>query len=525
MLNLNHKFLREANGLKRRALISVSDKTGVVEFARGLVDLGWEVVSTGGTFKTIKSAGIPAIYVSEVTGFPEILDGRVKTLHPKIHGGILALRTEEHLRQLAEQGIAPIDLVAVNLYPFRQTVSREGVRLEEAVENIDIGGPAMIRAAAKNHRYVLVVVNPERYPAVLEALRAGEVGAEMRLALAQEAFAHTAHYDAAIAEYLGGLTAGVRFVKEMTLAFDLVGTLRYGENPHQQAAFYRDLRTKGPCVANAEKLHGKELSYNNILDLNAAFELVREFEPPTVVIVKHNNPCGVAQAAAVDEAYRRAFETDPVSAFGGIVAVNRPVDKAAAEEMVKIFLEAVIAPDFTPDALEVLRQKKDLRLLKTGPLTGQTTDWMDVRKVNGGLLIQEVDRKVADRAALKVVTKRAPTDEEIEELLFSFAVVKHVKSNAIVVSKNRQVLGVGAGQMNRVGSARIAFGQAGEKARGAVLASDAFFPFPDTVIEAAKAGIAAIIQPGGSLKDEESIKVCDEYGMAMVFTGMRHFRH
>ncbi|MDI6632108.1 MAG: bifunctional phosphoribosylaminoimidazolecarboxamide formyltransferase/IMP cyclohydrolase, partial [Thermoanaerobacteraceae bacterium] len=279
------------------------------------------------------------------------------------------------------------------------------------------------------------------------------------------------------------------------------------------------------CVANAEKLHGKELSYNNILDLNAAFELVREFEPPTVVIVKHNNPCGVAQAAAVDEAYRRAFETDPVSAFGGIVAVNRPVDKAAAEEMVKIFLEAVIAPDFTPDALEVLRQKKDLRLLKTGPLTGQTTDWMDVRKVNGGLLIQEVDRKVADRAALKVVTKRAPTDEEVEELLFSFAVVKHVKSNAIVVSKNRQVLGVGAGQMNRVGSARIAFGQAGEKARGAVLASDAFFPFPDTVIEAAEAGIAAIIQPGGSLKDEESIKVCDEYGMAMVFTGMRHFRH
>mgnify|MGYP000085463547 CR=1 FL=1 len=511
--------------MKRRALISVSDKTGVVEFARGLVDLGWEVVSTGGTYKTIKGAGVPVTYVSEVTGFPEILDGRVKTLHPKIHGGILALRTPEHLKQLAEQGIVPIDLVAVNLYPFRQTVSREGVSLAEAVENIDIGGPAMIRAAAKNHQNVIVVVNPERYPAILEALRAGEVGAELRLTLAQEAFAHTAHYDAAIADYLGSLGPGERFPRELTLAFDLVGTLRYGENPHQQAAFYRDLRTKGPCVANAEKLHGKELSYNNILDLDAALELVREFDAPTVVIVKHNNPCGVAQAATVAEAYRIAFEADPVSAFGGIVAVNRTVDRAAAEEMVKIFLEAIIAPDFEADALEILRQKKDLRLLRTGPLGGPTNDWMSVRKVSGGLLLQEVDRKVADREALKVVTKRAPSPEEIEELLFAFAVVKHVKSNAIVVTKNRQVLGVGAGQMNRVGSARIALAQAGEKARGAVLASDAFFPFPDTVLEAAKAGVTAIIQPGGSLKDAEAIAAADAHGIAMVFTGLRHFRH
>lgn len=511
--------------MKRRALISVSDKTGVVEFAQGLAKLGWEIVSTGGTFKTIKNAGVEAIYVSEVTGFPEILGGRVKTLHPKIHGGILALRTEEHLKELQQQGITPVDLVAVNLYPFRQTVSREGVTLAEAVENIDIGGPAMIRAAAKNHQYVIVVVNPERYPAILEALQAGDAGAELRLALAQEAFTHTAHYDAAIAEYLRSLTDGERFPREMTLAFDLVGGLRYGENPHQKAAFYRDLRTLGPCVANAEKLQGKELSYNNILDINAAFELVREFDTPTVVIVKHNNPCGVAQAAAVDEAYRLAFETDPVSAFGGIVAVNRDVDRAAAEEMVKIFLEAIIAPDFLPDALEVLTQKKDLRLLKTGSLHGRTADWLDLRKVNGGLLVQEVDRKVAVRDALKVVTKRAPTPDEIEELLFCFTVVKHVKSNAIVVSKNRRVLGVGAGQMNRVGSARIALGQAGEKARGAVLASDAFFPFPDTAIEAAKAGITAIIQPGGSLKDQDSIKVADEHQMAMVFTGMRHFRH
>ncbi|MEW6172802.1 MAG: bifunctional phosphoribosylaminoimidazolecarboxamide formyltransferase/IMP cyclohydrolase [Bacillota bacterium] len=511
--------------MKRKALISVSDKTGVVELARGLTELGWEVVSTGGTFKTIKNAGVEATYVSEVTGFPEILNGRVKTLHPKVHGGILALRTEEHLRQLEEQGIAPIDLVAVNLYPFRQTVSKEGVTLADAVENIDIGGPAMIRAAAKNHQYVLVVVNPARYSAVLEALRAGEVGADLRLALAQEAFAHTAHYDTAIADYMGSLASSDRFRRELTLAFDLAGVLRYGENPHQTAAFYRDLRTKGPCVGNAEKLHGKELSYNNILDLNAAFELVREFDVPTVVIVKHNNPCGVAQAAAVGEAYRLAFETDPVSAFGGIVAVNRPVDKAAAEEMVKIFLEAIIAPEFTADALEVLKQKKDLRLLSVGTLTGQTTDWMDIRKVNGGLLVQDADRKVADKDALKVVTKRAPSPEELDELLFGFTIVKHVKSNAIVVTKGKQLVGVGAGQMNRVGSAKIAFEQAGEKARGAALASDAFFPFPDTVLEAARAGITSIIQPGGSLKDAESIKAADEHGIAMVLTGMRHFRH
>ncbi len=511
--------------MKRRALISVSDKTGVTDFARGLAELGWEIISTGGTFKTIKNAGVEATYVSEVTGFPEILSGRVKTLHPKIHGGILALRTEEHLRQLGEQGIAPIDLVAVNLYPFRQTVSREGVTLSDAVENIDIGGPAMIRAAAKNHAYVLVVVNPGRYAEVLSALQAGGVDAGLRLALAQEAFAHTAHYDAAIADYLRGLTAGTRFPQELTLAFDLTGILRYGENPHQTAAFYRDLRTQGPCVGNAEKLHGKELSYNNILDLNAAFELVREFDAPTVVIVKHNNPCGVAQAGTVADAYQRAFEVDPVSAFGGIVAVNRPVDAPAAQKMVEIFLEAVIAPDFTADALEVLKQKKDLRLLKTGPLTGQTTDWMDLRKVNGGLLVQDTDRQVADVGAVKTATKRAPTPEELEELLFAFTVVKHVKSNAIVLSKDKQIIGVGAGQMNRVGSARIAVEQAGEKARGAVLASDAFFPFPDTAIEAAKAGITAIIQPGGSLKDADSVKVADEHGMAMVFTGMRHFRH
>ena len=511
--------------MKKRALISVSDKTGLVEFAGGLAELGWEIVSTGGTFKAIKNAGIDATYVSEVTGFPEILNGRVKTLHPKIHGGILALRTKEHLQQLDAQGIVPIDLVAVNLYPFRQTVSREGVTLAEAVENIDIGGPAMIRAAAKNHEYVLVVVNPDRYPTVLDALRKGEVNAELRLALAQEAFAHTAHYDAAIADYLRSLTPGERFPRELTLAFDLAGVLRYGENPHQMAAFYKDLRTRGPCVGNAEKLHGKELSYNNILDLNAAFELVREFDAPTVVIVKHNNPCGVAQAAAVADAYQRAFEVDPVSAFGGIVAVNRPVDAPAARKMIEIFLEAIIAPDFTGEALEILKQKKDLRLLKTGPLAGQTTDWMDVRKVNGGLLVQDVDRRVADTAALKVVTKRAPTAGELEELLFAFAVVKHVKSNAIVLSRDKQIIGVGAGQMNRVGSARIAIEQAGDKAKGAVLASDAFFPFPDTAIEAAKAGITAIIQPGGSLKDADSIKVADENGMAMVFTGMRHFRH
>ncbi|WP_027717807.1 bifunctional phosphoribosylaminoimidazolecarboxamide formyltransferase/IMP cyclohydrolase [Desulfovirgula thermocuniculi] len=509
-----------------RALISVSDKTGLVEFARGLVDLGAELISTGGTARALKDAGLPVKYVSEVTGFPEILGGRVKTLHPAIHAGILALRTPEHLKQLAEHDLLPIDLVVVNLYPFRETVSRPGVTFEEALENIDIGGPAMLRAAAKNHRHVLVVVNPARYSQVLEALRQGRVDDRLRLELAREAFAHTAAYDAAIASYLQGqLQEEDLFPPAYVLAAELRQVLRYGENPHQKAAFYRDPTARGPSIAGAVQLAGKELSYNNILDLDAALALVREFAEPTAVIVKHNNPCGVASAPDLATAYRRAYEGDPVSAFGGIVACNREVDAATAREMSRIFLEAVIAPGFSAEALEILTQKPDLRLLKTGPLEEASAERWEVRRVSGGLLVQERDREVIRPAQLKTVTAKEPTSEQMAELIFAMTIVKHVKSNAIVVTKDRQLLGVGAGQMNRVGAARLALAQAGEKARGAVLASDAFFPFRDTVDEAARYGIAAIIQPGGSLRDQDSIEACNEHGIAMVFTGIRHFKH
>ncbi len=512
--------------MARRALISVSDKTGVVEFAAGLVKLGFEVVSTGGTAKTLRESGLPVTHITDVTGFPEILDGRVKTLHPAVHGGILAKRTPDHAGQLEKQGIGLIDLVAVNLYPFRETVSRPGTDLEEAVENIDIGGPAMVRAAAKNHRYVLVVVNPERYGEVLRALESGQVDYSFRLSLAREAFAHTAAYDAAIASYLEGREerAGL-FPGVWHRPFDLVQVLRYGENPHQQAAFYRDPAASGASVGTARQLAGKELSYNNILDLNAALELVREFKGPAAVIIKHNNPCGAACARDVGEAYRLAYEADPVSAFGGIVAFNRPVSGEAAGQMARIFLEAVIAPGFTREALEILGKKDAIRLLETGTLEGPAGDLLEVRKVNGGLLVQETDRKVLDKDRLEVVTSLKPDPEDLEELFFAMTVVKHVKSNAVVVTRNRQLIGVGAGQMNRVGSAGIALNQAGERARGAYLASDAFFPFADTVDLAARYGIKAIIQPGGSLRDRESVEAAEKHGIIMVFTGIRHFKH
>lgn len=510
----------------QRALISVSNKAGVIEFSRGLAELGVEIVSTGGTAKALREAGVPVTYISDVTGFPEILDGRVKTLHPTVHGGILALRNPDHLAQLAKHNITPIDLVAVNLYPFRETIARPGVTLAEAIENIDIGGPTMVRSAAKNYENVLVIVNPERYHEVLEALRKGEAGRELRMALAREAFAHTASYDAAITAYLSGIGEGAeQFPPTMELSLKRVQVLRYGENPHQQAAFYRDPAVTGPCVGNAVQLAGKELSYNNILDINAAFELVREFIEPAAVIVKHNNPCGCAVAAQLADAYLKALEGDPVSAYGGIIALNRVVDAPTAQEMAKLFVEAIIAPGYEDEALGILKKKANLRLLSTGDLTSQTNDRLDMRKVNGGLLAQEFDREVLKLPELKVVTKRTPTQNEMDELIFAMTLVKHVKSNAIVLTRERQLIGVGAGQMNRVGSAKIAINQAGEKAAGAVLGSDAFFPFNDTVLEAARAGITAIIQPGGSIRDEESIKACDEAGMAMVFTGMRHFKH
>lgn len=509
----------------KRAMISVSDKTGVVEFARGLAELGVEIVSTGGTAKTLREAGVPVTYISDVTGFPEILGGRVKTLHPNVHGGILALRNREHLGQLKEHNITPIDLVAVNLYPFRETIAKPGVTLADAVENIDIGGPTMVRSAAKNFENVLVVVNPARYMEVLDAMRGGRAGSDLRMDLAREAFAHTSSYDAAITAYLEGITSKELFPPTMNTSVKRAQVLRYGENPHQQAAFYRDPSITGPCVGNAMQISGKELSYNNILDLNSAFELVREFSEPAAVIVKHNNPCGCACAGGPAEAYRKALEADPVSAYGGIAAYNCDVDAETAAEMAKIFLEAVIAPGYEEGALKILKAKANLRLLVTGELTGQTNDRLEVRKVNGGLLVQEADREVLRLPELKVVTKRQPTKEEMDGMIFAMTVVKHVKSNAIVITRERCLVGVGAGQMNRVGSARIATEQAGEKARGAVLGSDAYLPFNDTVLQAAKAGITAIIQPGGSIRDEESIKAADENGIAMVFTGMRHFKH
>lgn len=513
--------------MPKRALLSVSDKTGLVDLARGLVELGWELISTGGTARTLTAAGLPVTEVAAVTGFPEILDGRVKTLHPKIHGGILARPTPEHLDQLQEQGIQPIDLVVVNLYPFRETIARPGVTPEEAIENIDIGGPTMVRAAAKNHERVAVVVDPASYSEVLAELREkGNLSTATRRRLAAAAFAHTAAYDAAIAAYFQRLIRNEEpFPVHFILSGEKVQDLRYGENPHQQAAFYRLPAVPPGSLAGARQLQGKELSYNNLMDLDAAWNLASDFKEPVAAIIKHTNPCGVARATTPSQAYRLAYAADPVSAFGGIVALNRTVDAATAREMTEIFLEAVIAPDFTPEALEILKSKPNLRLLAADERAAYRVQEYQVRPVSGGFLVQEPDYHVLDPEHLKVVTARKPEAREMEDLLFAWQVVKHVKSNAIVVAKDGVTLGIGAGQMNRVGAAHIALEQAGARAKGAVLASDAFFPFSDTVELAAKAGITAIIQPGGSVRDEESIKAADAASIAMVFTGIRHFRH
>ncbi|MGI9860436.1 bifunctional phosphoribosylaminoimidazolecarboxamide formyltransferase/IMP cyclohydrolase [Moorella naiadis] len=510
-----------------RALLSVADKTGLVEFARGLVDLGWELISTGGTAQTLTEVGLPVTPVATVTGFPEILDGRVKTLHPRVHGGILARPTPEHQEQLQEQGIQIIDLVVVNLYPFRETIARPGVTPEEAIENIDIGGPAMVRAAAKNHERVAVVVNPASYGEVLAELREqGAVSPATRRRLAAAAFAHTAAYDAAIAAYFQRLIRHEEaFPASFVLSGEKVQDLRYGENPHQGAAFYRLPAPPAGSLAGARQLQGKELSYNNLMDLDAAWNLACDFKEPVVAIIKHTNPCGVARAATPAVAYRLAYAADPVSAFGGIVACNRPVDGEMAGAVAEIFLEAVIAPSFTPEALAILKSKANLRLLAAGARAGYHTQEYLVRPVSGGFLVQEPDYHILDPEHLKVVTTRQPEAGEMADLLFAWQVVKHVKSNAIVVAKDGVTLGVGASQMNRVGAARLALEQAGARAKGAVLASDAFFPFGDTVEQAAAAGITAIIQPGGSIRDEESIQAADAAGVAMVFTGVRHFRH
>ncbi|WP_404323070.1 bifunctional phosphoribosylaminoimidazolecarboxamide formyltransferase/IMP cyclohydrolase [Cytobacillus firmus] len=511
--------------MKKRALISVSDKNGITEFAQQLSELGFEIISTGGTKKALEESGVPVIGVSDVTGFPEILEGRVKTLNPMIHGGLLAKHGETgHKQQLEEHGIQPIQVVCVNLYPFQQTIAKPDVTVEDAIENIDIGGPAMLRASAKNHEYVTVVVDPVDYETVLSQLKeTGEVQKEIRRRLAAKVFRHTAAYDAMIAEYMTVL-ANEETPEKLTVTYELKQTLRYGENPHQKAAFYRKPLGSEFSIANAEQLHGKELSYNNINDADAALQIVKEFSEPAAVAVKHMNPCGVGTGENVFDAFSKAFAADPVSIFGGIIALNREVDAETAKKLYEIFLEIIIAPSFSEEALEILKGKKNLRLL-TIPFEGKKNAEMRLSAIEGGLLTQEYDLFTLKDAEVKVATKREPTEEEWKALKLGWKVVKHVKSNAIVVNDSNMTLGVGAGQMNRVGSAEIALEQAGEKANGAVMASDAFFPMNDTVEVAAKAGITAIIQPGGSIRDEDSIKKADEYGIAMVFTGVRHFKH
>ena len=513
-----------------RAIISVSDKTGVTDFAQGLSRLGFDIFSTGGTKKALAEAKVPVKGVSEITGFPEILNGRVKTLHPAVHGGLLAKRDlPAHMAELAENKIEVIDLVAVNLYPFVQTVAKEGVTLDDALENIDIGGPTMIRAAAKNFPSVVVVVDPADYQLVLEKLKGGGLDLAERKRLAQKAFQHVAVYDTAISQYLRRDMEG--FPEEMTIALKKRFGLRYGENPHQQAAFYAEQvvgARQDTGLTWAKQLGGKELSFNNILDADAAWGAATDFSAPTVAVIKHTNPCGLASHRDIVEAYRRALSGDPVAAFGGIVASNRKVTLAMAEEMKSMFYEIVIAPEYEPKALELLKGKKDLRILvaELPPDYGKASaGYLDLRRVKGGLLVQASDSLPEDSVTLKTVTKREPTQAEIADLLFAWRVVKHVKSNAIVLVKDKTLLGMGAGQPSRIVSARVAKEKAGEKTKGSVLASDAMCPFPDVVEAAAAGGVTAVIQPGGSLKDEDSIKAADKHDIAMVFTGVRHFRH
>lgn len=511
--------------MKKRALLSVSDKQGILQFAKELESLGYELLSTGGTMKHLADNGVAVTAVDEVTGFPEIMEGRVKTLNPLIHGGLLAKRDDEaHIAQMKEHHIQPIDIVCVNLYPFKETISKPDVTTKDAIENIDIGGPAMLRASAKNHAYVTVIVDAADYDQVLTELSAdGDTTIETRRRLAAKVFRHTAAYDALISGYLTDL-AGEAFPEQVTYTYELKQPLRYGENPHQRAAFYSKPLGSDFSIAYASQLHGKELSYNNIQDANAAIQIVKEFDAPAAVAVKHMNPCGVGTAGTIAAAFNKAYEADPVSIFGGIIALNREVDAETAEQLSGIFLEIVIAPSFAEEAIAILTKKKNIRLLTISFEQNKQDQWNTV-SVEGGLLMQEPDRFGFKDADIRVATDREPTEAEWEAMKLGWAVVKHVKSNAIVVSDDQMTLGVGAGQMNRVGAAGIALEQAGEKAKGAALASDAFFPMDDTVEAAAKAGITAIIQPGGSVKDEDSIKKANEYGMTMVFTGVRHFKH
>lgn len=514
-----------------KALISVSDKTGIVDFAKELVNLGVEIISTGGTYKKLKEEGVNAIEVSELTGFPECLDGRVKTLHPSVHAGILAIRNNEaHMNQLSSLHIDTIDFVVVNLYPFKQTILKDNVSREEAVENIDIGGPTMLRSAAKNYQDVSVITDPNDYEKVLQELKKdGQVSKDTKFYLMQKVFEHTANYDAVIYNYIKEQRNDESFPNELTLTYEKVQEMRYGENPHQKGCLYKEVGKCEGSLTIAEQLNGKELSFNNINDTNGALELLKEFEEPTVVACKHGNPCGVGSADNIYSAWKKAFNADKTSIFGGIVVSNREITKDIANEMKEIFLEVIVAPSYEKEALETLQTKKNLRVLLLPSIEKkQKENAYDIKKINGGIIVQTIDAKLLD--GYEVVTNRKPTDKELEDMMFTWKIVKYVKSNGIALGKDKQSIGIGPGQVNRIWATQQSVEHAEELiekgiTKGAVLASDAFFPFADCVEEAHKAGITAIIQPGGSIRDQESIDKCNEYGISMIFTGMRHFRH
>jgi len=512
----------------KRALISVSDKRGIVEFAKKLKIMGFEILSTGGTAKLLNTEGIAVRSVSDYTGFPEMLDGRIKTLHPRIHGGLLGKRSQpDHVDQMEAQEIEPIDLVLVNLYPFEATIAKPDCTLDDAIENIDIGGPAMLRSAAKNHPDVTVIVDPDDYDRVLEEMEKndGDLSLKSRYELACKVFAHTARYDGMISSYLSSRGGQPAFPEQLTLTYEKVTELRYGENPHQQGAFYKGLNNHEPSVSNAAIHQGKAMSFNNYLDANSALELVKEFDDQAAVIIKHNNPCGVATASELRDAYVMARDADPVSAFGGVVAFNRPVDEATAKEIVSTFVEVVIAPGYDPAALQAFKTKDNIRVLEVEIWGRERSGEKDLKKLLGGLIYQDRDLGSVSVRDLEIVSKRKPTEQELQAMAFAWKVAKHVKSNAIILTRQDRSVGIGAGQMSRVDSTRLAIAKALSPTEGCALASDAFFPFRDGIDEAAKSGATAVIQPGGSIKDDEVIAAANEYNMAMVFTRMRHFRH
>jgi len=512
--------------MTKKALISVFDKTGIVEFAKELTNLGWEIISTGGTAKVLKKEGLKISYISDLTKFPECFDGRVKTLHPNVEGGILAIRdNENHQKQMKKLGIEPIDIVVCNLYPFKQTILKEGVSHEEIIENIDIGGPTMIRAAAKNYKFVTVITDPKDYMKVIKELKENNyTSAETKEFLAAKVFIHTSNYDSLIADYFKS-KLDIKIPETLTLTYEKKQDLRYGENPHQTAAFYTSVVGIEGTLANAVQIHGKELSYNNIGDTDGALEALKEFTEPTIVAAKHANPCGVASANTISEAFQKAYNADPISIYGGIIASNREIDKVSAELMSKVFLEVIVAPSFTKEAEEILSKKKNIRLLVLEDILYVNKKAFKAKTVLGGLLIQNLDTVLLNEDELKIVTDRKPSEKEMNDLIFALKVVKHAKSNGISIVKDLCTTGVGPGQVSRIWALENAIRQGGNSIAGSVMASDAFFPFSDCVETAQKAGITAIIQPGGSIRDKESIDTANKFGIAMVFTGMRHFKH